>query len=253
MAGYRDFAAPEGVRIRGTVLVLPGRGESPAGYGRFGARLAADAYQVRVLAAPADLNRESPALVTDLAAALAEALDDIELVRPLVLAGADTGAAVIAALVARSGPDQVWWPDAVVLAGLPGYDGRLGGGWDEELDVRTHCPVHRGVLTADPAVVPGSLAEAAPAALLDAAYGSTADVPHLLLSGDADPLAGPAELNRLAKSLPLARLAVVRGGHHEVLNDLQHRSVAAEIVSFLEAVRGGVPPEPLIEVVVSAW
>jgi alpha-beta hydrolase superfamily lysophospholipase len=160
---------------------------------------------------------------------------------------------VLAALVARSGPGQTWWPDAVVLAGLPGYDGRQGGGWDEELDARTHCPVHRGVLTDDPAVVPGSLAEAVPAALLDAAYGSTAGVPHLLLSGDADPLADRAELNRLAKSLPQARLAVVRGGHHDVLNDLQHRSVAAEIVTFLEAVRGGVPPVPLVEVVASAW
>jgi hypothetical protein len=45
----------------------------------------------------------------------------------------------------------------------------------------------------------------------------------------------------------------VRGGHHDVLNDLQHRSVAAEIVTFLEAVRGGVPPVPLVEVVATAW
>jgi pimeloyl-ACP methyl ester carboxylesterase len=288
MTGYRDFAALEGVRIRGTVLVLPGRGESQAGYGRFGARLAADAYQVRVLPPPADADQvrvlaspadadadqvrvlASPAevdplrvhgpLASDLSAAvshaaavLSEALDTIDLVRPLMLVGADTGAAVIAALVARSSPEKAWWPDAVVLAGLPGYDGRQGGGWDEELDVRTHCPVHRGVLTDDPAVVPGSLAEAVPAALLDAAYGSTADVPHLLLTGDADPLADRAELTRLAKSLPQARLAVVRGGHHDVLNDLQHRSVAAEIVTFLEAVRGGLPPVPLVEVVATTW
>ncbi|MEU8614247.1 hypothetical protein AB0C29_40290, partial [Actinoplanes sp. NPDC048791] len=136
MTGYRDFAAPEGVRVRGTVLVLPGRGESQAGYGRFGARLAADAYQVRVLPPSADLS------VVD--TALKEAVSSIDLVRPLVLAGADVGAAVIAALVARSSAEETWWPDAVVLAGLPGYGGRQGGGWDEELDVRTHCPVHRG-------------------------------------------------------------------------------------------------------------
>ncbi|MEU8234189.1 hypothetical protein AB0C12_31765 [Actinoplanes sp. NPDC048967] len=245
MTGYHDAAAPEGVRVRGTVLVLPGRGESQAAYGRFGARLAADAYQVRVLPPSTDLSVAE--------AALQEAVSSIDLVRPLVLAGADTGAAVIAALVARSSPERAWWPDAVVLAGLPGYDGRPDGGWDEELDVRTHCPVHRGVLTDDPAVAPGSLAGAVPAALLDAAYGSTAEVPHLLLTGDADPLADRAELNRLATSLPRARLAVVRGGHHDVLNDLQHRSVAAEIVTFLEAVRGGVPPVPLVEVVATAW
>jgi pimeloyl-ACP methyl ester carboxylesterase len=232
------FSAPEGVRTRGTVLVLPGRGESPSSYGRFGTRLAADAYQVRVL---------PPLGLPEAAAALTQAVDDP--VRPLVLIGSDTGAAVIAALVARTARDAVWWPEAVVLAGLPGYGGRQLGGWEEELDARTHCPVHRGRLTDDPAVAPGALAGPVPAALLDAAYGSTTDVPHLLLTGDEDPLAGRDELTRLAKTLPAARLAVVRGGHHDVLNDLQHRSVAAEIVSFLEAVRAGSPLRPLVEAV----
>jgi alpha-beta hydrolase superfamily lysophospholipase len=248
MTGYRDFTAPAGLRTRGTVLVLPGRGESQAGYARFGNRLAADAYRVRVLPAPGlDLGRAAEALTRAV-----DGLGD-DPVRPLVLIGADTGAAVLSALVARADPDASWWPAAVVLAGLPGYDTRRSGGWEEELDARTHCPVHRGVLTDDPAVAPGALAEPVPAALLDAAYGSTAEVPHLLLSGDADPLAGRADLLRLAGSLPSARLAIVRGGHHDVLNDLQHRSVAAEIVSFLEAVRAGSPPEPLVRVAAGTW
>jgi hypothetical protein len=38
-----------------------------------------------------------------------------------------------------------------------------------------------------------------------------------------------------------------------LLNDLQHRSVAAEIVSFLEAVREGSPPRPLVRVESSGW
>ena len=248
MSEHRDFTAPAGLRTRGTVLVLPGRGESPGSYARLGARLAADAYRVRVLPAPVlELSRA--------AAALTEAVETLteDPVRPLVLAGADTGAAVLAALVARNDPDVAWWPEAVVLAGLPGYGSRQAGGWEEELAARTHCPVHRGVLTDDPAVAPGSLADPVPAALLDAAYGSTAGVPHLVLSGDADPLAGREELTRLAKSLPSARLAIVRGGHHDVLNDLQHRSVAAEIVTFLEAVRLGSPPEPLVRVAAGTW
>jgi hypothetical protein len=29
----------------------------------------------------------------------------------------------------------------------------------------------------------------------------------------------------------------VRGAHHDVLNDLQHRSVAAEVVTFFETLR----------------
>jgi alpha-beta hydrolase superfamily lysophospholipase len=238
MTAFLDFTAPDGLRTRGTVLVLPGRGESPKSYARFGARLAADAYRVRVL----------PALdLPDAVEALTQAVDE-EPVHPVVLIGSDTGAAVIAALVARNEPDAGWWPAAVVLAGLPGYDGRQLGGWEEELDARTHCPVHRGRLTDDPAVAPGALATPVPPALLDAAYASTSDVPHLLLTGDEDPLAGRDELTGLAKSLPAARLAVVRGGHHDVLNDLQHRSVAAEVVSFLEAVRAGSPLRPLVEV-----
>jgi alpha-beta hydrolase superfamily lysophospholipase len=253
MGTYHDLTTPAGLRTRGTVLVLPGRGESQAGYARFGARLAADAYRVRILPPPAVGSGDLTATLSGTAAALTAAVEDLDPVRPLVLAGADTGAAVLAALLARPALDAAWWPEAVVLAGLPGYDGRQGGGWEEELDARTHCPVHRGLLTEDPAVAPGSLADPVPAALLDAAYGSTADVPHLLLSGDADPLAGRDDLIRLAKSLPSARLSLVRGGHHDVLNDLQHRSVAAEIVTFLEAVRLGSPPEPIIEVVAGSW
>jgi alpha-beta hydrolase superfamily lysophospholipase len=241
MTSFLDFSAPAGLRTRGTVLVLPGRGESPDSYARFGARLAADAYRVRIL---------PPVGLSHAATALTEAVG-AEPVRPLVLVGSDTGAAVVAALVARPDRDAAWWPEAVVLAGLPGYEAWHAGDWEEELDARTHCPVHRGRLTDDPAVAPGALAGPVPAELLDAAYGSTADVPHLLLTGDADPLAGPDDLLRLTKSLPTARSAVVRGGHHDVLNDLQHRSVAAEVVSFLEAVRAGTPLRPLVEVVLS--
>jgi alpha-beta hydrolase superfamily lysophospholipase len=90
-----------------------------------------------------------------------------------------------------------------------------------------------------------------PDELLDAAYQSTADVPQLLLTGAADPLADHDVIERAAKTLPAARLAVVRGGHHDVLNDLQHRSVAAEIVAFLEALRDDLTPAVTVET--SAW
>jgi len=250
----RDFTAPAGLRTRGTVLVVPGRGETPDSYGRFGARLAADAYRVKVLPAPVVAPDDVPGTLAALAAALDAAVAGIpDLARPLVLVGADTGAAAVGALVAGPPRSAAWWPDAVVLAGLPGYDTHRTLGWEEELDARTHCPVHRGVLTGDPAVHRGALAAAVPDALLDAAYGSTASPPHLLLVGDADPLAGGAELRRLAKSLPSARLSSVSGAHHDVLNDLPHRSVAAEIVTFLEALRGTPRLAPVVRVESSTW
>lgn len=97
----------------------------------------------------------------------------------------------------------------------------------------------------------GSLDEAIPEAVLTAAYDSEATVPALLLVGDADPLADHEALARIAKSLASARLSVVHGAHHDVLNDLQHRSVAAEVVAFLENLRNEL--RPLITVRSSAW
>ncbi|EFE79707.1 predicted protein [Streptomyces albidoflavus] len=43
----------------------------------------------------------------------------------------------------------------------------------------------------------------------------------------------------------------MRGAHHDVLNDAQHRSVAAEIVTFLEGLRDGMAPA--VSVAASAW
>ncbi|WP_037629140.1 alpha/beta hydrolase, partial [Streptomyces albidoflavus] len=76
-------------------------------------------------------------------------------------------------------------------------------------------------------------------------------VPTLLLAGDADPLADHQALLAKARSLPRARLSRVRGAHHDVLNDAQHRSVAAEIVTFLEGLRDGMAPA--VSVAASAW
>jgi pimeloyl-ACP methyl ester carboxylesterase len=251
-----------GLRVRGTVVVVPGRGETPATYARFGARLAYDAYQVAVTDRPdTDPGALEPYLCRLsglLTGAVAQASGEFgELVRPLVLAGSDLSAAGIAALAGRVDRTALWWPQGVILAGLPGYGLRCdagpdtGAGWQEELDIRTHCPVHRGVLGGDAAVRRGSLARAVPDELLDAAYRAEGDVPVLMLAGTEDPLSDHDALARAAKGLPAARLAVVRGAHHDVLNDLQHRSVAAEVVTFLEALREGMTAA--VTVPASAW
>ncbi|MFZ3468238.1 alpha/beta hydrolase [Streptomyces sp. 4.24] len=251
--GHTDHHAPEGLLTRGTVIVVPGRGESRATYARFGKRLAADAYRVRVVDPPRS-GAEAPAgSPDDFGARLARAVAATDagdgVVRPLVLVGADAGAAAVAALLARE-PGALE-ADGVVLAGLPGPGTGAVDTWDAELDVRTSCPTHRGVLSDDAEVRRGSLGEPVPEALLDAAYEGDIAAPTLLLIGDADPLADHEGLARVAKSLPSARLALVRGAHHDVLNDVQHRSVAAEVVTFLETVRGGLVP--LVVVESSAW
>ncbi|WP_420919084.1 alpha/beta hydrolase [Streptomyces olivaceus] len=165
---------------------------------------------------------------------------------------ADAGAAALAAYLGRSGRlPGGRRPDAVVLAGLPGRAAAGVGTWDEELDVRTSCPTHRGTLSDDTQVRRGSLGEALPDGLLAAAYDAELALPALFLIGGTDPLADRAALLHTAESLPRARLSVVRDARHDVLNDVQHRSVAAEIVTFLESLRGGLVPAVAVET--SAW
>ncbi|MFD6532063.1 alpha/beta hydrolase [Streptomyces sp. NPDC060184] len=256
MTEYTDYFGPEGLRTRGTVVVVPGRGESRAAYARLGRRLAADAYRVRVVDAPA-IDPDDPAgslhrtdaLLAEAAEGAAPGEDGV--VRPLVLLGADSGAVAVAALVGGDGAPSAVRPDAVVLAGIPARTATAVGGWEDELDVRTACPAHRGTLTEDAGTRRGALDEAIPASLLTAAYDGEPGVPALLLVGDHDPLADREALARTAKTLGRARLSVVRDAHHDVLNDLQHRSVAAEIVTFLETLRNGLVP--VVAVDSSAW
>ncbi|MEE1800786.1 alpha/beta hydrolase [Streptomyces sp. JV176] len=255
MTEYTDHHGPDGLRIRGTVIVVPGRGETRAAYNRFGRRLAADAYRVRVIDAP-DLDADDPAgSLTRFGARLADAVEGTAardgVIHPVVVVGADTGAVATAALLGGESSSSDGRPDAVVLAGLPGHAATRVGAWDHELDVRTACPAHRATLTGDPLIRRGSLDDAVPDVLLAAAYGGDIGVPVLILVGDADPLADRDALVRTATSLPRARLSVVRGAHHDVLNDLQHRSVAAETVTFLETLRDDLVP--LITVRSSAW
>lgn len=253
MGELLDFAVPEGLRERGTVVVVPGRGETPATYRRFGARIAADAYPVTILAWPAS---SDPSRLGELGDQLADVVGrrGADLPRPLVLVGVDDSAAAVAALVATSAPTPAWWPDAVILAAPPGYGQHdLGTDWESELDARTHCPVHRGVLSGDPALARGALGDAISRDLLDLAYGSSSAVPHLVLVGDSDPIADRDALRRLAKGLPVARLTIIRGAHHDVLNDLQHRSVAAEVITFLEILRSGRPLQPILSPEESTW
>lgn len=256
MSEYTDHHGPEGLLVRGTVVVVPGRGETRDTYTRFGRRLAADAYRVRIVDAPGtgELDPvDGPARFAERVRDAVEGAGGPDgVAEPVVLVGADTGAVAVAALLARPDGLAARPPRAAVLAGLPAPGTALGGGgWDEELDARTSCPAHRGVLTGDAGVRRGRLGEAVPAEALAAAYEGRSEVPVLLLAGGADALADRPALARLAGALPRARLSVALDAHHDVLNDLQHRSVAAEVVTFLETLRNEL--RPLVSVESSAW
>lgn len=250
-----------GLLHRGTVVLLPGRGEHPGVYERFGRRLASDAYVVHVLDVPQDRTPEQVAAAVDAIAAGAAT--------PLVLAGSDTGA--LHALTA-AGRTAVR-PDALLLAGAPQRETAAGPGrrpdradadldaeidadvdatgWDDELSARTACPTHQGRLGADPLFVAGALSAPVPAALTasaDAALAAGLPLPALVLHGAADQVSAPYTARVLAARLPAATLATVGDGRHDVLNDIQHRSVAALVVQWLERLRIAPELPPILTV-----
>jgi alpha-beta hydrolase superfamily lysophospholipase len=216
---------PEGIAPRGTLIVAAGRGETPDAYGRFGRRIAADGYRVRALAD----------VTADVEASLAQAgklLVDDALPGPKVLVGSDTGALFALALAARQAPGL----DAVILAGLPAA-GKPAGvnllGWAAEVEARTACPNHQGVLGSG-AATPGALLSAPiPTQLIDVTGVTDLAVPSLGLHGEDD------VISPLGSVRYPGRLVSIAGGRHDVLNDVTHRTVAATIVLFLERLRLG--------------
>ncbi|MET8995725.1 alpha/beta hydrolase [Amycolatopsis sp. NPDC004169] len=211
-AAAARWAPPEGVAVRGTVVLLPGRGEHPGLYARLGTRLAFDGYRVVAVAAPDDAAGELRGTPV-----------------PVVLLGSDTGGLAALALAAEL-PVH-----AVVAAGLPLSAEHVDdSSWESELDARTACPVHRTLLEADDRLRRGAV-------LTDPA-GVPAVLPRtpvLVLHGSADRVADPKAARAFAEMLPAGRFALIEGGRHDVLNDVAHRSVAAEIVQFLEWLRAG--------------
>lgn len=205
--------------VRGTVLVLPGRGDTPAYYRRLSARLAFDGYRVRVAS--------STVASVDDVVALWDA--DDEGVR--VVIGVDTSAGLLAQALSETRLDPV--PAGAVFAGAAVAGGERPVG-DDELAARSACPVFRGVVEAEDA---DALAESDVAAVWPE---QPARLPVLALHGHADVVA-PAQDALALYSGWDAEVVTVDGGLHDVLNDVHHRSVAAEIVTFLERLRAGTP------------
>ncbi|HEV2635407.1 MAG TPA: alpha/beta fold hydrolase [Actinocrinis sp.] len=234
---------------RGTVILLPGRGEHGGVYERFGRRLASDAYAVHALDVTSD--DDLGVIAKQVTAISAHA------VTPVILAGSDTGALQALALAA-GGAVTV---DGLLLAGLPsrdsGSDSDAGldlsddADWDEELAARTSCPAHRGRLTDDPRFAKGSLHDPIPSQLDLSSPSLEFDAvraPALILHGGADPVAPVQTARVVAARLPRAELAVTEDGRHDVLNDATHRTVAAQVVQWLERLRNGSQLTPIIVV-----
>jgi pimeloyl-ACP methyl ester carboxylesterase len=242
------WTEPEGIAPRGTLILIPGRGESPELYERFGRRISSDGYRVHAVADP----------VADPALATSQVLGVAAEVRPYVLVGSDTGALFAAGLVALG---QVKGVDALVLAGLPAPpepttegptgpggpaagDAPLSDSWEAELAARTACPTHRGRL-AGQALRRGALYEPVPSGWESLADLGRIEQPVLALHGAADPVSPLADARERYAQAPRAELISIAGGVHDVLNDVTHRTVAATVVLFLERLRLGAELPPI--------
>lgn len=220
---------PPQLAPRGTVVLLPGRGEDPRLYERLGARLGADAYQVRAVADP---TRWAAVAIEQVKALLA----DEELPRPLVLAGSDAGALFAVGLVATGEVDV----DALLLAGLPTQAQEAQpADWDDELESRTACSTHRGRLADTENLQRGALFAPLPTEWYERADLAAVDVPTLALHGAADPVSPLAAARERYAAAPRLELVSLVGGRHDALNDATHRTSAATVLLFLERVREG--------------
>jgi pimeloyl-ACP methyl ester carboxylesterase len=237
----RTWTPAAGVTERGHVVLFVGRGEHPGIYERFGRRLAFDGYRLSAVDGTTGLAADG------LRTAIAEANG----LRPLVFAGSDTGAlrALASFHAGVAGLLLVGSPTAAVVdvtsAGPTATTG-VDVTWADELDARSACPVHRARLDGDDAFERGALSGGVPRDLARAATEAQVSVPVLIVHGGADGVAPVADARTLAKRLPLAELVVVRDGRHDVLNDVNHRSVAAHVVAWLERLRADAAATPIL-------
>lgn len=218
----RTWTEPDGIRVRGTVIVLVGRGETPEVYERLGRRIAADAYRVIALDEADGAARTA-----------AELLADDAVPGPKVLLGSDIGADVALEVAARNHQRVA----GLVLAGLPTvHDGR-NGDFDNELEARTACPAHRAVLAQT--ARGGLFAAATTRPVLALESLRPAGVPTLAVHGSADTISPADVAIERYRAAGAHQIVLVSDGRHDILNDVTHRTVAATIVLFLERLRLG--------------
>jgi alpha-beta hydrolase superfamily lysophospholipase len=232
-----SWTEPEGLNPRGTVIVVPGRGEEPGVYERFGRRISADAYRVYAVANPVD----------DPAAAEAQVKSLLDGPKPVILAGSDTGALFAAGLVASG---RLPGADALVLAGFPtetaeaDSDDGTANDWEAELEARTSCPTHRGKLAGD-VLRRGALYEPVPDGWAEQADLKAVPLPILGIHGAADPVSPLGEAREKYAAAPRAELVSITGGVHDAFNDITHRTAAATVILFLERLRNGKDLAPI--------
>jgi alpha-beta hydrolase superfamily lysophospholipase len=211
--------------VRGTVVVLGGRGESPEVYERFADRIAVDGYRISAFG---DARANEASTIAEARAILAS-----NEAGPRLLVASDSGVAV----AWRALADGALEADGVVSAGALTSEGTAAIEGTLEIEQRTACPVHRSRLAREGVLTKGALTAADASDEVDVDLARRILVPALVFHGDSDTVSRPDDAFDVYAALPDARVFALEGGRHDVLNDLTHRTVAAEIVQFVERLR----------------
>jgi alpha-beta hydrolase superfamily lysophospholipase len=228
---------------RAAVVFLHGFGEHGGHYHRFAHDLGAQRFEVWGLDLPGhglssgergDFG--SVEAIADGATRLLELARRHRPTLPVVLIGHSLGG-VTAALMSARGISV----DAVVLTGTPlsGLPAHVAEepvmSKDEfYLDALANDPLGFDTAPAEPALwsnISGCTRE------LEAGLSLSA-IPTLFVNGDRDAFAPVSEARYWAARMSHARVHRIRDGHHDILNDLQHREVSGAISRFITQTLG---------------
>jgi alpha-beta hydrolase superfamily lysophospholipase len=256
----RDWPLPDGMRLRGVVVLVHGLGEHAGRYGRVADHLNSWGFAVRGYdqfghgesSGPRGGLPSPPRLLEDLVDVVAATRQRLEPGVPLIVLGHSLGALVAASAVARGmqvdglvlsspafatrlGPVQ-----KILLATIPRLAPTLAVGNGLDPDFLSHDARVVAAYRDDPLVhdrISGRLAAFIPAAgaqvLARAAQWS---VPTLLMYAGADRLVDPRGSRDFAAAAP-APLVTSRcfdGLYHEIFNEIDARPVYALLMQWLD-------------------
>jgi alpha-beta hydrolase superfamily lysophospholipase len=223
---------------RAVVVFLHGFGEHGGHYHRFAHDLGAESFEVWGLDLPghglSSGDRGDFGSVDDIvkgATSLVVLARDQHPHLPLVLIGHSLGGVSAAVMSARGASMDALVLTGTPLAGLPAeVDPEPVMSRDEfYLDALAHDPLGFDRAPAEPALwrnIGRCTAE------LEAGL-ALSTTPTLFVNGDRDVFAPVGEARRWAERMPRARVQLIRDGHHDIVNDLQHREVSDAICRFI--------------------
>ncbi|QIZ37793.1 alpha/beta hydrolase [Saccharopolyspora sp. ASAGF58] len=238
---YRHWPAAE---PSATVLVLHGYGEHSGHYRRLAAHLCRDGAEVWAVdhvghgltgAAPDGLFDSVEQLADNAAAVLKHAhAANPEL--PVVVVGHSLGAITAMLLAARaqhriSGLVLTGAP----IAGSPSVDADapppIMSKESSYLDELAHDPYGFVTAAAEP-----NLWRCLDEALAEVhACSASLSIPVLLIYGDNDAFTSPAQAESWSRTFPAAQLITMTDGYHDIVNDVEHETVANHITTFVHA------------------